>query len=73
MCIYVCMAGSLCCSSESVTTLLIGYTPIQNKKLKKCWIENKKVCTIFGVLRKWGNTYNNTLLVSLDLGETILS
>ena len=27
-CMY--MAGSLCCSPETITTLLIGYTPIQN-------------------------------------------
>ena len=26
---------SLCCSPETITTLLIVYTPIQNKKLKK--------------------------------------
>ena len=32
-CIYV--AESLHCSSETITTLLIDYTPIQNKKLKK--------------------------------------
>ena len=31
----VCMAESLCCSHETNTTLLISYTPIQNKKLKK--------------------------------------
>ena len=31
----ICMAESLCFSSETITTLLIGYTPIQNKKLKK--------------------------------------
>ena len=31
----ICMAESLCCPPETVTTLLIGYTPIQNKKLKK--------------------------------------
>ena len=30
----ICMAESLHCSPESITTLLIGYTPIQNKKLK---------------------------------------
>ena len=30
----VCMAESLCCSPETVTTLLIGYIPIQNNKLK---------------------------------------
>ena len=29
----ICMAESLCCSPETITTLLIGYTPIQNKKL----------------------------------------
>ena len=27
------MAKPLCCSPESITTLLIGYTPIQNKKI----------------------------------------
>ena len=31
----VCMAESLCCPRETITTLLIGYTPIQNKSLKK--------------------------------------
>ena len=31
----VCMAESLCFSPESITTLLISGTPIQNKKLKK--------------------------------------
>ena len=25
---YICRAASLCCPPESVTTLLIGYTPI---------------------------------------------
>ena len=30
----VCMAESLCCSPETVTTLLISDTPIQNKKVK---------------------------------------
>ena len=31
----VCMAGSLCSLPEAVTTLLIGHTPKENKKLKK--------------------------------------
>ena len=31
----VCMAESLCCPLETLTTLLNGYTPISNKKLKK--------------------------------------
>ena len=30
-----CMAKSLLCSPETITTLLIKYTLIQNKKLKK--------------------------------------
>ena len=30
---WICMAESLCCSSETTTTLLIGYTPIQNKNV----------------------------------------
>ena len=29
----ICMAESLCCSPEIVTTLLIGYTPMQNKQI----------------------------------------
>ena len=33
ICIW--MAESLCCSPETITTLLIGCTPIQNEKLKK--------------------------------------
>ena len=32
-CLY--MADSICCSSETITTLLISYNPIQNKKFKK--------------------------------------
>ena len=31
----ICMAESLCCSPEIITTLLINYIPIQNKKLKQ--------------------------------------
>ena len=30
-----CIAESLVCSSETITTLLIGCTPIQNRKFKK--------------------------------------
>ena len=30
----ICMAESICYSPETITTLLIGYIPIQNKKLK---------------------------------------
>ena len=31
----VCLAESLCCSPETITALLTGYIPIQNKKAKK--------------------------------------
>ena len=31
---HIYMAKSLHCSPETITTLLIGYTPIQNKKFK---------------------------------------
>ena len=31
----VCMAESFSCPLETITTLLISYTPIQNKKFKK--------------------------------------
>ena len=30
----ICMAESLSCSPETTTTLLIGYTPVQNKTFK---------------------------------------
>ena len=33
------MVVSLLCPSETITTLLIGYTPIQNKKIKKIKIK----------------------------------
>ena len=33
----ICMAESLCCVPETITTLLIGYTPILKKKFKKVW------------------------------------
>jgi len=32
---YICMAEFLCCSPKTVTTLLIGYPSIQNKKFKE--------------------------------------
>ena len=30
-----CMAESLCCTPETITTLLVDYSPIQNKKFNK--------------------------------------
>ena len=34
-CVYIYMAESLDWAPETITTLLIGYTPKKNKKLKK--------------------------------------
>ena len=34
----ICMVESLLCSSETITTLLISYTPIQNKYFKNGWL-----------------------------------
>ena len=31
----ICMTESLCCSLETITMLLIDYTTIQNKQLKR--------------------------------------
>ena len=44
----ICMAESLCCLPETITRLLIGYTPIQHKKFKK---ENKnQICDVTGFI-----------------------
>ena len=55
----VCMAESLCCSPETVTTLLIGYTPIQNKKFEK-----KKKEKLFLFVHRFSSYY---LLITLAL------
>ena len=39
----ICMAESLCYPPETITTMLTGYNPIQNKKLKK----NKTIRALF--------------------------
>ena len=41
-----CMAESLCCSPETTTTLLTGYTLTQNKKFEK----KKKKISVLGNL-----------------------
>jgi len=48
-CINISMAGSLCCSPETVTALLIRYTPIQTKKFKKKKKEMWYIVCIFTV------------------------
>ena len=51
--IGICMAESLSCSPETITTLLIGYTPIQNKKFKR---KKKKMTQDFQheQFKSWG-------------------
>ena len=47
----ICMAESLWCSPETITTfLLIGSTPIQNKKLKKKYSLEKHLAVYLCVL-----------------------
>ena len=47
------MAESLHCSAETTTTLLIGYTPIQNKKFKE-----KNIFPLLSI-----DTFEATLLI----------
>ena len=44
---WVCMAESLCCAPETITTLLAGYTPIQNLKTNK----QKNSTPAFGIFQ----------------------
>ena len=52
---WICMAESLCCSSETITTLLTGYTPIQNKKLKVWRGENCRLPITDAKLGSWAD------------------
>ena len=46
----ICMAESLCCSPETVTTLLVSYTPIQTKNLNKIHLwQNQEPKPLFPV------------------------
>ena len=45
--ICICMAEFLCCLPETITALLVSYTPIQNKKLKTK-TKTPKVCVLQG-------------------------
>ena len=41
-----CNGESLCCSAETTSALLIGYTPVQNEKFKVFWEKKKKHLTL---------------------------
>ena len=51
----ICLIESLCCPYETIIALLTGYTPVQNKKLKKSktkplshtLLQKRKDCVFF--------------------------
>ena len=47
--ISIYMAESLCCPHETIITLLVDYTPIQNKKFNKKLSENKRQSVLYRV------------------------
>ena len=53
----ICMAETLCCLSETTITLLIGYTPMQNKKFK-VW-KKKRFNQKIQVSKSWGRNKHN--------------
>ena len=46
----ICTAESICCPPRTITTLLIGYTPIQNEKFN-----NQKKNKDWGSANEWKN------------------
>ena len=53
----ICIAESLCCSLETITTLFIAYTPTQNKRFK-VWNQKKfflHLCASTNNLNRWKN------------------
>ena len=59
-CLNICMAESLCYPPETLKTLLIGYTPKQNKKfIKKKWIFIKRLWHFFW----WSNQSLSLILL----------
>ena len=68
-CVY--MAESLRFSPEMTTTLLINYTPIQNKKLK-VWKKKKKVWysvspqELFSIIMDVSKTLSVTVMISVE-------
>ena len=65
----ICMAESLCCSPETTTTLLIGYTPIQNKKFK-VWGKKKRNTTVRAPVSRTKPTIKQRCAASLEHRDT---
>ena len=61
----ICVAESLHCSPGTITTLLIGYIPIQNKKLKRKKILTNKSPGTDGFMGEFYETYKEELIFIL--------
>ena len=77
----ICMAESLCCSTETITTLLISYIPMQNKKFVKIRVKiNEKPDSNIQIKKKnkikrkhvKGNTQKKNSQLYLHLCVSIL-
>ena len=53
------MAESHCCSTKTITTMLIGYTPIQNKKFIYIYIVIYARISLAGRTRKFGIAFED--------------
>ena len=67
----ICMAESLHCSPETITTLLIGYTLIQNKKLKIKTRQNAITMKRITDKEQWEHRLGNIIWSNLGSSECI--
>ena len=68
----ICMAESLHCSPESIATLLIDFTPIQNKKIQKNKnVKNQanKLRSDWAIHKSCGGEQSEVLSVASTLGS----
>ena len=67
---YICMAESFCCSPETITTLLISYNPIQNKKFK---VWGEKNLLVINNIRNCDTVWLGQLIAYLEKDKTKIS
>ena len=67
----ICMAESLCYSPETITTLLISYTLIQNKKLKIKTRQNAITMKRITEKEQWKHRLGNIIWSNLGSSECI--
>ena len=63
----ICMAESLCCTPETIPTLLIHYTMIQNKKLKKKTTKKESLWKNSDNKNKWSLTIRISIIILSSL------